>query len=147
LRHVLITLVFQAPVLAAMASAVLLSGSLRSDDILAAQGGWPWQWFAFASPVALGIFVLHYPPLGDRPIPGAVRAAAHEDINFITLLVGASAAGLEVRSRKGEWVPCADKTCSERRHTHSGSIYCNTHRKDAAARLVAMQSGTYRTGE
>ena len=57
-RHVLLTLVFQSPVVAAMACAVLLSGSLRSDDILAAQGGWPWQWFAFASPVALGIFVL-----------------------------------------------------------------------------------------
>jgi len=77
LRHVLITLVFQAPVLAAMASAVLLSGSLRSDDILAAQGGWPWQWFAFASPVALGIFVLLV--LGLVPVlsraPGALRAA------------------------------------------------------------------------
>ena len=58
LRHVLLTLVFQVPVISAMACAVLLSGSLRSDDILAAQGGWPWQWFAFASPVALGIFVL-----------------------------------------------------------------------------------------
>ena len=34
-----------------------------------------------------------------------MRAGAHEDINFITLLVGASAAGLEVKSRKGEWVP------------------------------------------
>jgi isopenicillin N synthase-like dioxygenase len=34
-----------------------------------------------------------------------VRAGAHEDINFITLLVGASAAGLEVLSRRGEWVP------------------------------------------
>jgi isopenicillin N synthase-like dioxygenase len=34
-----------------------------------------------------------------------VRAGAHEDINLITLLVGASAEGLEVLSRKGEWVP------------------------------------------
>ena len=77
LRHVLLTLVFQTPVLAAMASAVLLSGSLRSDDILAAQGGWPWQWFAFASPVALGIFVLLL--LGLVPVvaraPGALQAA------------------------------------------------------------------------
>ncbi|HKO52239.1 MAG TPA: NADH-quinone oxidoreductase subunit H [Polyangiaceae bacterium] len=77
LRHVLLTLVFQAPVLSAMACAVLLSGSLRSDDILAAQGGWPWQWFAFASPVALGIFVLLV--LGLVPVmaraPGALAAA------------------------------------------------------------------------
>jgi isopenicillin N synthase-like dioxygenase len=34
-----------------------------------------------------------------------VGAGAHEDINLMTLLVGASAAGLEVQSRKGEWVP------------------------------------------
>ena len=34
-----------------------------------------------------------------------VRAGAHEDINLITLLVGASAQGLEVRSHAGEWVP------------------------------------------
>ena len=34
-----------------------------------------------------------------------MRAGAHEDINLITLLVGASAAGLEVHSQQGEWVP------------------------------------------
>lgn len=77
LRHVLLALVFQTPVLAAMASSVLLSGSLRSDDILAAQGGWPWQWFAFASPIALGIFVLLV--LGLVPVlsraPGALSSA------------------------------------------------------------------------
>ncbi len=47
---------------------------------------------------------IHYPPITAENIPN-VRAGAHEDINFITLLVGASAAGLEVKSRKGEWVP------------------------------------------
>ncbi|MBU6198843.1 MAG: isopenicillin N synthase family oxygenase [Xanthomonadaceae bacterium] len=47
---------------------------------------------------------IHYPPIATSDIPN-VRAGAHEDINFITLLVGASAAGLEVKSRKGEWVP------------------------------------------
>jgi len=47
---------------------------------------------------------IHYPPITADDIPN-VRAGAHEDINLITLLVGASAAGLEVRSRKGEWVP------------------------------------------
>ncbi len=46
---------------------------------------------------------LHYPPITDDNIPN-VRAGAHEDINFITLLVGASAEGLEVRS-DGEWLP------------------------------------------
>ena len=47
---------------------------------------------------------IHYPPITTPDVPN-VRAGAHEDINFITLLVGASAAGLEVKSRAGEWVP------------------------------------------
>ena len=47
---------------------------------------------------------IHYPPITSPDIPN-VRAGAHEDINLITLLVGASAQGLEVKSRKGEWVP------------------------------------------
>ena len=47
---------------------------------------------------------IHYPPITTDDIPN-VRAGAHEDINLITLLVGASAAGLEVLSKKGEWVP------------------------------------------
>ncbi|CAN5644766.1 2-oxoglutarate and iron-dependent oxygenase domain-containing protein [soil metagenome] len=52
--------------------------------------------------------VLHYPPIGDRhrSMPDsqdAVRAAAHEDINFITLLPAATDAGLELRDRSGRW--------------------------------------------
>lgn len=47
---------------------------------------------------------IHYPPITTPDIPN-VRSGAHEDINLITLLVGASAEGLEVKSRKGEWVP------------------------------------------
>lgn len=47
---------------------------------------------------------IHYPPITAAEIPN-VRAGAHEDINLITLLVGASAEGLQVFSRKGEWVP------------------------------------------
>ncbi|AXK71921.1 isopenicillin N synthase family oxygenase [Lysobacter sp. TY2-98] len=47
---------------------------------------------------------IHYPPITTPDVPN-VRAGAHEDINLITLLVGASAAGLEVLSRKGEWIP------------------------------------------
>ncbi|MET0231634.1 MAG: 2-oxoglutarate and iron-dependent oxygenase domain-containing protein [Rhodanobacteraceae bacterium] len=47
---------------------------------------------------------IHYPPITASDVPN-VRAGAHEDINLITLLVGASAEGLEVRSRAGEWVP------------------------------------------
>lgn len=47
---------------------------------------------------------IHYPPITAPDVPN-VRAGAHEDINFITLLVGASAAGLEVLTREGEWLP------------------------------------------
>lgn len=47
---------------------------------------------------------LHYPPLTKDP-DSNVRAGAHEDINFITLLVGASAEGLEVMNKQGQWIP------------------------------------------
>ena len=47
---------------------------------------------------------IHYPPITAEDIPN-VRAGAHEDINFITLLVGASAEGLQVLTREGEWLP------------------------------------------
>ncbi len=47
---------------------------------------------------------LHYPPLLESEVAN-VRAAAHEDINLITLLVGSEQAGLEVLSKTGQWVP------------------------------------------
>lgn len=48
---------------------------------------------------------LHYFPLDPTTTPdGAVRAAAHGDINLITLLMGASADGLEVLRRDGKWI-------------------------------------------
>lgn len=46
---------------------------------------------------------IHYPPITAEP-QSAVRAAEHEDINLITLLMGASAEGLEVLNKQGEWV-------------------------------------------
>jgi isopenicillin N synthase-like dioxygenase len=46
---------------------------------------------------------IYYPPIIGEP-KGAVRAAAHGDINLITLLMGASAAGLEVQNKQGEWI-------------------------------------------
>ncbi len=48
--------------------------------------------------------IIHYPPLGDSVPKGAVRSAAHEDINFITLLVTATADGLEVMDHDGTWI-------------------------------------------
>lgn len=52
--------------------------------------------------------VLHYPPLRGDEEPGAVRAAAHGDINLLTILPAATTAGLQVVGKDGEWhdVPC-----------------------------------------
>lgn len=46
---------------------------------------------------------IYYPPITQDP-GDAVRSAAHEDINLITLLMGASAEGLQVLNRNNEWV-------------------------------------------
>jgi len=47
--------------------------------------------------------LLHYPPLGGDT-GGAIRAGAHEDINLITLLLGAEEAGLELLGKVGQWL-------------------------------------------
>ena len=46
---------------------------------------------------------IHYPPITSEP-KSAIRAEQHEDINLITLLVGASADGLQVLTKQGEWI-------------------------------------------
>ncbi|MEY8870113.1 isopenicillin N synthase family oxygenase [Flavobacteriaceae bacterium 144Ye] len=46
---------------------------------------------------------IHYPPIKEEP-KEAVRAAAHGDINLITLLMGAQGRGLQVQNHKGEWI-------------------------------------------
>ncbi|MFT4687537.1 MAG: isopenicillin N synthase-like dioxygenase [Neolewinella sp.] len=45
---------------------------------------------------------IHYPPISNEPA-SAIRAEQHEDINLITLLVGASAGGLQLQNAAGEW--------------------------------------------
>lgn len=52
--------------------------------------------------------VLHYPPMTGEEEPGAIRAAAHEDINLLTVLPAANEPGLQVKAQDGEWldVPC-----------------------------------------
>lgn len=54
---------------------------------------------------------IHYFPIQnpDELAPDAVRAGAHEDINLITLLIGASADGLEVMTKDGAWFPIKAK--------------------------------------
>ena len=52
--------------------------------------------------------ILHYPPLDGGEEPGAIRGAAHEDINLITLLVAGTQPGLQVQDLNNKWhdVPC-----------------------------------------
>ena len=49
--------------------------------------------------------LLHYPPVPMGAHPAAIRAAAHEDINLITILVAANGGGLELLDRDGAWLP------------------------------------------
>jgi isopenicillin N synthase-like dioxygenase len=46
---------------------------------------------------------IHYPPITEEP-KNAERAAAHGDINLITLLMGAQGRGLQVQNHRGEWI-------------------------------------------
>lgn len=77
---------------------------------------------------------LHYPPIVDKGTP-SVRAAAHEDINVITLLIGSREPGLEVLSKSGDWIPV---TILE------GAIICNVG--DMLQRLTngMLRSTTHR---
>jgi isopenicillin N synthase-like dioxygenase len=78
--------------------------------------------------------VIHYPPLPPEPTE-SVRAGAHEDINVITLLLGAEEPGLQVLSRRGEWLPI---------NPPPGSLVCNVG--DMLQRLtnLYLRSTTHR---
>lgn len=72
----------------------------------------------FNDKVDLGNSILrpiHYPPITADNIPN-VRAGQHEDINFITLLIGSSAEGLQLLRRDGSWLPIT---------TQGDAIVCN----------------------
>ena len=90
----------------------------------------------FDDPIALGnsvLRLLHYPPVpSDAP---GVRAGAHEDINVITLLLGAEEAGLQVLDRDGRWLPI---------NAPPGAVVCNIG--DMLQRLTnhALPSTTHR---
>lgn len=75
--------------------------------------------------------VIHYPPLSEDTPPNAVRAAAHEDINFITLLPGSTADGLEIQRRDGTWLPI---------RAHAREIIV-----DSGDMLQAITNGLYRS--
>ena len=72
----------------------------------------------FDEPVAEGnsiLRLLHYPPV-QNATAGAIRAGAHEDINVITLLLGAEEAGLQLLGKDGDWHDIA---------APEGSLVCN----------------------
>jgi len=48
--------------------------------------------------------IIHYPPIDSNVEKGAVRAAAHEDINLITILVAGSQSGLQVKTKDDQWL-------------------------------------------
>ncbi|MEZ2414337.1 isopenicillin N synthase family dioxygenase [Muriicola sp. E247] len=52
---------------------------------------------------------IHYPPITEEP-KNAIRAAAHGDINLITLLMGAHGKGLQVKNHQGEWIDAIART-------------------------------------
>ena len=77
----------------------------RILSALALDIGLPRDWFDDKTQLGNSILrPIHYPPIGEVE-PGAVRAAQHEDINLITLLIGSKEQGLEILSRDGQWVP------------------------------------------
>jgi isopenicillin N synthase-like dioxygenase len=74
-------------------SAIALSLGLKEND--------------FEEKIKYGNSILrpiHYPPLTGLEEAGSLRSAAHEDINLITLLIGASSPGLQAKTKSGEWV-------------------------------------------
>jgi isopenicillin N synthase-like dioxygenase len=89
---------------------------LKMLSAIALHLGLPEQFFA--DKVNLGNSILrpiHYPPIAD-PSTQSVRAGQHEDINFITLLIGSSAEGLQLLRRDGSWLPVT---------TQGDAIVCN----------------------
>lgn len=76
----------------------------RVLEAIALHLGLPREWFAATVEDGNSVMrLLHYPPLTGRNAEGAIRAAAHGDINTITLLLGAEEAGLELLTTGGAW--------------------------------------------
>ena len=72
-------------------------------EAIAIHLGLPETYFSAITKDGMSILrAIHYPPITEEPA-SALRAEQHEDINLITLLVGASAGGLQLKNQKGEW--------------------------------------------
>ena len=76
-------------------------------DEISASLSMPLQEMMQASQQSL-LRILHYPPVSAEEDAAAIRAAAHEDINLITLLLAGSQPGFQARDKQGQWhdVPC-----------------------------------------
>lgn len=79
--------------------------------------------------------VIHYPPVPDDVPRASLRAAPHEDINFITLLCEATEPGLELLQRDGSWLPVQAlpgqiivDTGDMLQHLTNGLLKSTTHR-------------------
>lgn len=73
-------------------------------DRIALHLGLPEDWFRPAVTGGNSVLrLLHYPPVNEAR-DGAIRAGAHEDINLITLLLGAEESGLELLTRENQWL-------------------------------------------
>jgi len=77
--------------------------------------------------------LLHYPPIAEGS--EHLRAAAHEDINTITLLLGAEEAGLEILDRDGSWLPI---------NAPPGAVVCNIGEMLSRAVCGRLPSTTHR---
>ncbi len=91
--------------------------------------------------------ILHYPPLDGSEETSAIRAAEHEDINLITLLVTGTHPGLQVKDSDETWndVPCdfgmLVVNCGDMLQEASGSFYPSTpHRVINPGNLIQNQS-------
>ncbi|GMM93422.1 isopenicillin N synthase family dioxygenase [Qipengyuania sp. MTN3-11] len=80
------------------------TAGLRVLEAIAIHLGLPRDFFAATVEDGNSVMrLLRYPPLEGEEAEGAIRAAAHGDINTITLLLGAEEAGLELLTTDGEW--------------------------------------------
>jgi len=108
--------------------------SVRLLELLGAHLGLRHQHFAdMVRGGASMLRVLHYPPIVGTP--DGMRSAPHEDINFITLLVAATASGLEIKTRDGTWIPVVNPpnaiivNCADMLQVHTGGrMPSMTHR-------------------
>lgn len=91
--------------------------------------------FQILSPTASLLRILHYPPLSGDETAQAVRAAAHEDINLLTILPVSHQPGLQVKTSDGQWLELK---------TNTGEIIVNTGDMLQEASLGFFPSTTHR---